>query len=74
MEVIPELLKNFRQAILTQAVTGKLTEEWREGKELVNMYDFVEKLSDQRKIEYEKADYFAFKKIDYKPKQFNGRS
>ncbi len=31
---IPQLLKNFRQAILTQAVTGKLTEEWREGKEL----------------------------------------
>ena len=25
---IPQLLKNFRQAILTQAVTGKLTEEW----------------------------------------------
>lgn len=32
--LIPDLLKNFRQAILTQAVTGKLTEEWREGKEL----------------------------------------
>jgi len=31
---IPQLLKNFRQAILTQAVTGKLTEQWREGKEL----------------------------------------
>lgn len=31
---IPKLLKNFRQAILTQAVTGKFTEEWRKGKEL----------------------------------------
>lgn len=30
---IPQLLKNFRQAVLTQAVTGKLTEEWREGKD-----------------------------------------
>lgn len=28
------LLKEFRQAVLSQAVTGKLTEEWREGKEL----------------------------------------
>jgi len=28
------LLKQFRQSVLTQAVTGKLTEEWREGKEL----------------------------------------
>ena len=31
---IPELIKDFRQSVLTQAVTGKLTEEWREGKEL----------------------------------------
>ena len=30
---IPELLKNFRQQVLTQAVTGKLTREWRKGKD-----------------------------------------
>lgn len=29
LDRIPELLKNFRQQVLTQAVTGKLTEEWR---------------------------------------------
>jgi type I restriction enzyme S subunit len=34
LEKIPVLLKQFRQAVLTQAVTGKLTEEWREGNEL----------------------------------------
>lgn len=34
LETIPELLKNFRQAVLNQAVTGKLTEEWRKGKVL----------------------------------------
>ncbi len=34
MERIPQLLKEFRQQVLTQAVTGKLTEEWRVGKEL----------------------------------------
>ncbi len=34
MERIPQLLKAFRQSVLTQAVTGKLTEEWREGREL----------------------------------------
>ena len=38
MERIPTLLKNFRQQVLTQAVTGKLTEEWREGKELDNEF------------------------------------
>ncbi|MCG8225659.1 restriction endonuclease subunit S [Tenacibaculum finnmarkense] len=31
---IPQLIKNFKQAVLTQAVTGKLTQEWRVGKEL----------------------------------------
>jgi type I restriction enzyme, S subunit len=31
LDRIPELLKNFRQQVLTQAVTGKLTEEWRRG-------------------------------------------
>ncbi|MFC5194803.1 restriction endonuclease subunit S [Bizionia hallyeonensis] len=31
---IPQILKNFRQAVLTQAVTGELTEEWRVGKAL----------------------------------------
>jgi len=29
LDHIPQLLKNFRQQVLTQAVTGKLTEEWR---------------------------------------------
>jgi type I restriction enzyme, S subunit len=29
LERIPELLKNFRQTVLTQAITGKLTEKWR---------------------------------------------
>lgn len=30
LERVPELLKQFRQSVLTQAVTGKLTEDWRE--------------------------------------------
>ncbi|UTW65394.1 restriction endonuclease subunit S [bacterium SCSIO 12643] len=38
LDKVPQLLKNFRQAILTQAVTGKLTEEWRKGKELDEAY------------------------------------
>jgi len=37
LENIPQILKNFRQAVLTQAVTGKLTEEWRVGKELTKI-------------------------------------
>jgi type I restriction enzyme S subunit len=34
LQNIPTLLKQFRQAVLTQAVTGKLTDEWREDKNL----------------------------------------
>lgn len=34
LDRLPELLKNFRQQVLTQAVTGELTREWREGKDL----------------------------------------
>jgi type I restriction enzyme S subunit len=34
LDRIPQLLKDFRQKVLTQAVTGKLTEEWRERNDL----------------------------------------
>lgn len=34
LDRIPQLLMAFRQQVLMQAVTGKLTEQWREGKEL----------------------------------------
>ncbi len=33
LSTIPVLLKQFRQTVLTQAVTGKLTEEWRDKNE-----------------------------------------
>ena len=36
LERIPQLLTNFRQQVLTHAVTGKLTEEWRGGKRLTS--------------------------------------
>ncbi|MFB9053996.1 restriction endonuclease subunit S [Formosa undariae] len=39
---IPQILKNFREAVLTQAVIGKLTEEWRVGKELGNEYRSIQ--------------------------------
>ena len=41
---IPALLKHFRQQVLTQAVTGKLTESWRDGKDLEEWKE--KKLSD----------------------------
>lgn len=52
MAKIPVLLKNFRQQVLTQAVTGKLTEEWRVGKELGNLVEFYKEYSLQRELDF----------------------
>lgn len=49
MAKVPLLLKDFRQQVLTQAVTGKLTEEWRKGKELENGKEFVKRVIEERK-------------------------
>lgn len=62
LEQVPVLLKQFRQAVLTQAVTGKLTEEWRQKNECIDAkqiftsiqkhldeYYSKSKLRDQRK-------------------------
>ncbi|SKA01234.1 restriction endonuclease subunit S [Sediminibacterium ginsengisoli] len=35
LDKIPSLLKQFRENVLMQAVTGKLTEEWRRNKDLI---------------------------------------
>ena len=53
LDGIPVLLKNFRQQVLTQAVTGELTKDWREGKNLPEE-DFID-LEDleMREIKYE---------------------
>lgn len=57
MERIPQLLKDFRQQVLTQAVTGKLTEEWRVGKELVEI-DLLLLENEREKLKQD----FAFQK------------
>ena len=44
---IPEILKNFRQQVLTYAVTGKLTEEWRNNNN-VNLIRIIDQLKEQR--------------------------
>lgn len=41
MAKVPLLLKDFRQQVLTQAVTGKLTEEWRKDKKMKNWEEFT---------------------------------
>ena len=42
LEKIPKLLKRFRQAVLVAAVSGRLTEEWREENGVVDEWKEVE--------------------------------
>ncbi len=45
LDKIPKLLKRFKQSVLAAAVSGKLTEEWREkNKKLENVIDFLERI------------------------------
>lgn len=65
LDRIPELLKNFRQQVLTQAVTGELTKEWREGKELqIIALDAIEE--ERKKLKLEQAINRGKKSIKYK--------
>ena len=45
---IPQLLADFRQSVLSKAVTGELTEEWREGKELGGIVNLFNRISERR--------------------------
>ena len=46
IDKIPKLLKRFRQSVLAAAVSGKLTEDWREKNKFDNLFE----ISDQYKI------------------------
>lgn len=66
MANVPLLLKDFRKQVLTQAVTGKLTEEWRKGKKLESGEDFIKKVVNLRKSNsIKKIDNLVFKKAEH---------
>lgn len=52
MEQIPVLLKQFRQAVLTQAVTGKLTEKWREGRKPFDFNKYLDTIEINKDFHY----------------------
>ena len=50
LDAIPAIIKRFRQSVLAAAVSGKLTEKWREGNETTNVdFSIVEILADRSK-------------------------
>ena len=58
---IPELLKRFRQLVLTQAVTGKLTEAWREGKKVESADNYIKGVIEKRELQYINANKISNK-------------
>lgn len=73
LDRIPVLLKNFRQQVLTQAVTGNLTKEWREkiaieedGRKL------LDRILSERKDSYEQKTKEAIGSGKRKPKMERG--
>ncbi len=54
LEKIPKLLKRFRQSVLAAAVSGKLTEEWREKNKNIECVDLILDKINKEKIKYVK--------------------
>jgi type I restriction enzyme S subunit len=50
LDAIPAILKSFRQSVLAAAVSGKLTEEWREINELSSSIDYSVLAKEERKL------------------------
>lgn len=67
MANVPLLLKDFRQQVLTQAVTGKLTEEWRKGKELESSEKLIQRIIDKRINDFDLKCKQAKEKGERKP-------
>jgi type I restriction enzyme, S subunit len=45
LDKIPKLLKRFRQSVLAAAVSGRLTEDWREKNNFENLFEISEQFS-----------------------------
>lgn len=48
LDAIPKILKTFRQSVLAAAVSGKLTEAWREENECGSIFDLVKRYDLER--------------------------
>ncbi len=70
LEKVPTIIKRFRQSVLTAAVTGKLTEKWREEHPEVESAEvLLERIRQDREYRYKKQCEVAKQKGDRKPKK-----
>lgn len=72
LDRIPQIIKRFRQSVLTAAVTGKLTEEWRvEHPDIESAKKLLERIKKEREKKYFKECEQAKKEGRKKPKRIN---
>ena len=70
LDKVPAILKRFRQSVLTAAVTGKLTEKWREeNPDVESAEKLLERIREERVYRYQKECEIAKKNGDGKPKK-----
>ena len=72
LDRIPRIIKRFRQSVLTAAVTGKLTEKWREeNPDVESAAVLLERIRGKREDRYKKECEIAKKKGERKPKKIH---
>lgn len=72
LERIPKILKRFRQSILSAAVSGKLTEEWRgKNSKIESGEDLILRIKELRSKRYDEACKKALKEGKRKPSNFD---
>lgn len=72
LDKVPGILKRFRQSVLTAAVTGKLTEQWREEHPQVESAEkLLERIRKEREDRYKKECEEAKKKGERMPKKIH---
>ncbi|MBU2445241.1 MAG: restriction endonuclease subunit S [Bacteroidetes bacterium] len=54
LDKIPQTLKRFRQSVLSAAVSGELTKVWREKKSIMDWYNAIAQIHNQREVSYQK--------------------
>ncbi len=69
LERIPKILKRFRQSILSAAVSGKLTEEWREKRSSETVSDLKEAIHEERLKNYNELVVKCAREGKRKPKR-----
>jgi type I restriction enzyme S subunit len=72
LERIPQILKRFRQSALAAAVSGKLTEDWRNTqKDLEDSQILIQKIIAEREKRYEEACKTARKEGKRRPTNYD---